>query len=119
MRESILEKFDYLLFLCVFILVFMGIAFIYSSGVNSSGVLMTNEHIKQIIWRIIGLVFLVFFALLNFRKFERNSLYMYLFLIFIYILQLHCTNFQRKSEQVDESACIMMIIEITCCKACK
>ena len=80
MRESILEKFDYLLFLCVFILVFMGIAFIYSSGVNSSGVLMTNEHIKQIIWGIIGLVFLVFFALLDFRKFERYSLYMYLFL---------------------------------------
>lgn len=85
MRESILEKFDYLLFLCVFILVFMGIAFIYSSGVNSSGVLMTNEHIKQIIWGIIGLVFLVFFALLDFRKFERYSLYMYFFLIFILI----------------------------------
>ena len=73
MRESILEKFDYLLFLCVFILVFMGIAFIYSSGVNSSGVLMTNEHIKQIIWGIIGLVFLVFFAIYYYFSFEHSD----------------------------------------------
>ena len=33
-------------------------------------------------------------------------------IFFIYILQHHCTNFQRKSEQCDESVCIVVIVEI-------
>ena len=61
--KKIFEVFDYILLLCVLILVILGIAFIYSSGVNSEGVLVTNEYIKQIIWASIGLVFLIFFCI--------------------------------------------------------
>ena len=53
-EKKIFEVFDYILLLCVLILVILGIAFIYSSGVNSEGVLVTNEYIKQIIWASIG-----------------------------------------------------------------
>ena len=39
--------------------------------------------------------------------------------IIYYLKILHRTNLQRKSEQSDESACIMMIVHITGCEACQ
>ena len=49
MKSRFFEKFDYLLLICILVLISLGIAFIYSSGVNSEGILVTNEYIKQII----------------------------------------------------------------------
>ena len=43
-----ITNFDYLLFLAVVSLSFIGILFIYSSGINSSGNLVSKEYIKQI-----------------------------------------------------------------------
>ena len=40
-------------------------------------------------------------------------------LFFIDLSHLHCTNLKRKSEEVDESFRIMVVIELTCGKACK
>ena len=40
-------------------------------------------------------------------------------LFIVYFKILHRTNLQRKSEQSDESACIMMIVHITSCEACQ
>lgn len=60
MKKNFLERFDFILILSVLILVGLGVAFIYSSGINSSRILVTNEHIKQIIWAGIGLVFMIF-----------------------------------------------------------
>lgn len=85
MKIKILEVFDYLLLICVLILVSLGIAFIYSSGINSEGVLVSNEYIKQIIWSCIGLAFLVFFALFDYRKTERYAYYTFIGLILILI----------------------------------
>lgn len=70
-RKNIFEMFDYILFLCVAILVTVGIAFIYSSGINSDGLLVTNEYIKQIIWAGLGLGLMVFFAIYDYRNSER------------------------------------------------
>lgn len=85
MKKSLLEYFDFLLLFSVIILVGMGIAFIYSSGINSSGVLVTNEYIKQIIWCSIGLVFLVAFALNDYRKIHRYAFYLYLFFLAVLV----------------------------------
>ena len=49
MKNKILNMFDFLLILVVLLLVTMGIMFIYSSSVNSEGISVINEHIKQII----------------------------------------------------------------------
>ena len=54
-----ITNFDYLLFLSVIGLSLIGILFIYSSGVNSAGVSVSSEYIKQLIWAISGLVFLL------------------------------------------------------------
>lgn len=78
MIEKILNTFDYILLFCVLLLIGTGITFIYSSGVNSDGVLVTNEYIKQIIFASIGLVFLIFFAFFDYRKLERYSVWLYI-----------------------------------------
>ncbi|MBQ5999808.1 MAG: rod shape-determining protein RodA [Treponema sp.] len=85
MKVSFFERFDYILLICVVILVAIGIAFIYSSGINSQGVLVTNEYIKQIIWCGIGLCFLTFFALYDYRKFENNANYLFIAMILILV----------------------------------
>ena len=85
MKNRFFEKFDYLLLICILVLISLGIAFIYSSGVNSEGILVTNEYIKQIIWASIGLVILLFFALFDYKKTERYATWIYLGLIVILI----------------------------------
>ena len=50
MKNKIFAKFDYLLILVVLVLVSLGILFIYSSSINSEGISVTNEYIKQIVW---------------------------------------------------------------------
>jgi rod shape determining protein RodA len=79
------EKFDYFLILVVLTLVTLGILFIYSSSVNSDGVSVTNEHIKQIIWASIGFVFSIVLTIYDFRKIEKMSLYLYITLILLLI----------------------------------
>ena len=37
----------------------IGILFIYSSGVNSEGILINNEYVKQIIWAVSGLLLML------------------------------------------------------------
>jgi len=69
---------DYLLLLSVIILMVLGVLFIYSSGITSAGVQVSNEYIKQIIWVSAGLVTAIFMSLINYRRFYNWSLYIYL-----------------------------------------
>lgn len=85
MKKNILESFDLIILLCVLVLVSTGIAFIYSSGVNSDGILVTNEYVKQIVWAGIGMVFLAFFALTDYRKCERISGWLFVVLLFVLV----------------------------------
>jgi rod shape determining protein RodA len=86
MKPKLLERFDYYIFSCVLILTGLGIAFIYSSGINSDGVLVSKEYIKQIIWASIGLVILFTVAFYDYRKLSRiaPTLYAIGILVLIY-----------------------------------
>lgn len=81
MKNKILSMFDYVMILLVLALVTMGILFIYSSGVNSDGISVKNEYIKQIIWASIGLTFMILLTIYDYRKI--SSFILYLYLIFI------------------------------------
>ena len=70
MKNKIFAKFDYFLILAVLSLVTIGILFIYSSSINSEGVSVTNEHIKQIVWAGIGLVLMVLITLYDYRRLQ-------------------------------------------------
>lgn len=62
MKSGNLFSFDPILFIAMLALVIIGILFIYSSGITSSGELVSSEFIFQIIWAVSGL--LIYFALL-------------------------------------------------------
>ena len=85
MKNKILNRFDYFLILVVAILVTFGVLFIYSSSINSEGVSVTNEYVKQIIWASIGLVLMIFVTLYDYRKTKDFSLWIYIAYIFILI----------------------------------
>lgn len=88
MKTKILSSFDFVLLSCTLILVSLGIAFIYSSGVNSDGVLVTNEYIKQIIWGSVGLVFMFGAAIIDYRKVKRISVWLFWGSIFLLLITL-------------------------------
>ena len=85
MKIRFFSLFDYLLFICVLLLTIIGIFFIYSSGVNSQKVLVSNEYIKQIFWAVSGIFLLFLVSLIDYRKIKRIIPWLYLSLILILI----------------------------------
>lgn len=85
MKNKFLSKFDYVLILCVTILVSVGILFIYSSSVNSDGFSVTNEYIKQIVWAVIGFVIMIALTLYDYRRLSSLSFYFFAALILLLI----------------------------------
>jgi len=76
-REII--KLDYLLLLPALTLLVFGILYIYSSGITSSGIQVSDEYIKQIVWAVAGFVVTIAFTIINYRRFYNISVYIYLF----------------------------------------
>ncbi|MDR2740449.1 MAG: rod shape-determining protein RodA [Treponema sp.] len=66
-----------LIFSAIILSVF-GILFIYSSGVTSTGVLVSTEYIRQIIWAVAGLIAALIIAIVDYRRFYDLSIYLYL-----------------------------------------
>ncbi|HVO38064.1 MAG TPA: rod shape-determining protein RodA [Spirochaetia bacterium] len=77
MRRSLTLSFDFVLFGATMLLMLVGVLFIYSSGVNSSGVLMSREYLKQLIWAGTGLALLLIFTFLNYGTLRMVSVYLY------------------------------------------
>jgi len=79
---------DFSIFISMLTLMIIGVMFIYSSGISSTGQTISNEYIYQIIWIISGLVlfFIVMFS--DYSLFRKWSLYIYLGSIIILILTL-------------------------------
>ena len=73
-----ITNFDYLLFLTVVLLSFIGILFIYSSGVNSSGNLVSKEYIKQILWVFTGIGLLFLACIYDYRRIKDRTFLIYL-----------------------------------------
>jgi len=69
---------DYLLLLPALLLMVLGILFIYSSGINSDGILVSNEYIRQIIWACAGIIAAITLSFINYRRFYNIALYIYL-----------------------------------------
>ncbi len=68
-------QFDFFLFFSVILLTIIGISFIYSSGINSEGTLVSNEYIKQIVWAVSGLVLMLIMIVVDYRRYaDRTAL---------------------------------------------
>lgn len=77
-KLKIFENFDFILFFSVIVLVTIGICFIYSSGIDSSGVNVSNEFIKQIVFASSGIILMLVAMFIDYRKLQK-----YIFWIFV------------------------------------
>ena len=73
-----ITNFDYVLFLAVISLSVIGILFIYSSGINSDGISVSHEYIKQLIWVVSGLILLFAVAVYDYTKIADRALLVYM-----------------------------------------
>ena len=78
MRIRDFLEIDFILFFAAFILVVIGVLFIYSSGVTSEGVLISGEYRRQVVWGAIGLSIALVISILNYRRIYDLSVYFYL-----------------------------------------
>lgn len=81
-----LSRIDFIMLTAVFTLMFLGVIFIYSSGISSVGVNISNEYIKQILRIFTGMFILLFFSLYDLGRIRNISQFIYLFLIGVLIL---------------------------------
>lgn len=88
MKKISLFSFDLILFSVTLFLMITGILFIYSSGFNINGKIISAEYEKQIIWVISGLILLIFFSLLDYSILKRYSIHIYVGTILILIITL-------------------------------
>jgi rod shape determining protein RodA len=87
-RKAPLRPFDLALFLPAIALLAIGILFIYSSGVNSRGALVSREFLRQMIWAFTGIGILLFFSFFDYGTLRVFSLYIYGANILLLILTL-------------------------------
>ena len=77
MKKPTLASFDAVLFGSAFVLMVIGILFIYSSGINSNGVQTSSEFLRQILWAVSGIALMIFFAFFSYTSLRMLSLYIY------------------------------------------
>lgn len=80
-----LSRIDFLMLAAVFILMVLGVMFIYSSGISSIGLNTSNEYIKQLVRILTGLFILLFFSLYEIEKVKNMTLAIYLTLIVVLV----------------------------------
>ncbi|MDR1785009.1 MAG: FtsW/RodA/SpoVE family cell cycle protein, partial [Spirochaetaceae bacterium] len=78
MKKNFVSIFDPLLFFPMLVLVVFGIVFIYSSGFNSSGINVSNEFIKQIIFAATGLLLMTASSFFDYRRVYRYVPYIFI-----------------------------------------
>lgn len=88
MKIKSLLNIDLGVFLSMLGLMIIGVLFIYSSGITSTGIKISNEYIYQIVWIVSGLIlfFIVMFS--DYLIFRQWSLYIYAGSLFLLLLTL-------------------------------
>jgi rod shape determining protein RodA len=77
MRLKDITAIDIPLFLATVALITFGVLFIYSSGISSTGELISNEYIRQTVWGGGGLIIALLLSLFDYRKFYNITIYIY------------------------------------------
>ena len=78
MRIRDFLEIDFILLFSSLVLVVFGILFIYSSGITSEGLLISNEYIRQIVWAAVGFILALAISMFNYRRIYDLSFYFYL-----------------------------------------
>jgi rod shape determining protein RodA len=78
MRMRDFLEIDFFLLIAAITLTVFGVLFIYSSAITSTGVLVSNEYMRQIIWGISGVIIALVLAMVDYRRIHDLSLWFYL-----------------------------------------
>jgi rod shape determining protein RodA len=76
-RSRSLFGFDVYVLAATLALMVIGVLFIYSSGVTATGIVFSNEYIKQIVWAGCGLLLLLGMAFIDYARLQRWSWWIY------------------------------------------
>src|SRR6056297_1078918 len=87
-RSGSIFEFDILTFLSMLCLMCIGGLFIYSSGVNAAGQLISREYVLQIVWMVTALVLYFLLQLPHYNTMEKHSLQIYIVLLLLLIITL-------------------------------
>jgi len=82
-----LRKFDWILFTAVLLLIILGLSAIYSVNLSYEGNDASGFN-RQVIFVIIGLIFFLFFSLLNYNFFRSHSRIIYIVTLILLVLVL-------------------------------
>lgn len=85
MKRRSFFGFDILLLSATLILMVIGVLFIYSSGVSSTGLSYSDEYKKQIVWIVTGIIIMVFILFIRISQLKTFSLYIYGFFLLLLI----------------------------------
>ena len=88
MKTETSLRFDFSLLLVAILLTGIGVAFIYSSGVTSTGEVYSSEYVKQTIWALLGLVLLFGVSLVDYNLFKGWAFRIYMGNLVLLILTL-------------------------------
>ncbi len=93
MKLKLHNFFDLLLIIPVILLITIGCFFIYSSGVNSDGISLSREYLKQIAFGSSGLVLMLAVAAVDYRSVQRHA---FKFFVGLLVLLMYTRLFGRK-----------------------
>lgn len=88
MKTKRIFTLDLFLIISTLILVVIGILFIYSSGISSTGILFSREYIRQIIWAGTGLVLMFAITFIDYERFRHLAPYIYGVFVLLLVITL-------------------------------
>ena len=88
MKRRAFFGFDIFLLGATLVLMVIGVLFIYSSGVTSTGQSYSDEYKKQIVWIITGIIIMVIMFFSRISQVKALSFYIYVFFLLLLVLTL-------------------------------
>jgi len=87
-RSRSIFNLDFSLIITAFLLMVIGVLFVYSSSYNPQTGLVGDEYIRQIIWAILGLSFILMIAFINYNLYYDFAFFLYVFSIILLVFTL-------------------------------
>ena len=85
-NKDFFNKIDVVLVGAVFLAIIFGILLIYSAGFDPATAVNKGLYKKQIIWFIIGVIFMLVMSIIHYRALGDYALYIYGFFMFVLVI---------------------------------
>lgn len=75
--KALFSDIDWYILAAALILMVVGILFVFSSGVTSTGVVVSTEYLRQIAWVTLGILFMMLVVLVDYKRVKDSSFLIY------------------------------------------